>query len=131
VLVGGHGGATGMSKRALLVVDMQQGLFAGPRHDAEGLLTRLNQLATRLRANGTPIIFIQHCGPEGNDLHPSQPGHAIHQALTVEVADTIITKASCDAFLGNRPLERPCRVAGQRAEHHWVRNRFLCRYHRP
>ncbi len=95
-----HEGAMGMSKQALLVVDMQQGLFAGPRHDAEGLLARLNELAARLRAKGTPIVFIQHCGPEGDALHPSQPGHAIHQALAVEASDTIITKASCDAFLG-------------------------------
>ncbi|EIZ79615.1 isochorismatase hydrolase [Novosphingobium sp. Rr 2-17] len=89
-----------MSKQALLVVDMQQGLFAGPRHDADGLLARLNALAARLRAKGMPVIFIQHCGPEGDDLHPSQPGHAIHQALAVKASDRIITKASCDAFLG-------------------------------
>lgn len=88
-----------MNKQALLVVDMQQGLFIGARHDADGLLTRLNELAARLRAKGTPIIFIQHCGPEGDDLHPSQPGHAIHEALAVNGSDTIITKASCDAFL--------------------------------
>jgi len=91
-----------MGKQALLVVDMQQGLLAGPRHDAAGLLARLNDLAARLRARGAPVIFIQHCGPDGDDLHPSQPGHAIHQALAVEASDTIITKACCDAFLGIR-----------------------------
>lgn len=89
-----------MGKQALLVVDMQQGLFASPRHDADGLLVRLNELAARLRARGMPVIFIQHCGPEGDDLHPSQPGHAIHQSLAVEASDKIISKASCDAFLG-------------------------------
>ncbi|WP_426265488.1 cysteine hydrolase family protein [Sphingomonas sp. PWP1-2] len=88
-----------MSKRALLVVDMQQGLFTDPRHDAAGLLARLDDLAFRLRTKGTPIIFIQHCGPDGDDLHPSQPGHALHQSLAVEASDTIITKACCDAFL--------------------------------
>jgi nicotinamidase-related amidase len=63
------------------------------------LFVRLNELAARLRAKGTPIIFIQHCGPQGDDLHPSQPGHAIHEVLTVAPSDNIITKASCDAFL--------------------------------
>ncbi|GHH26024.1 isochorismatase [Sphingomonas glacialis] len=91
--------AIDMSKQALLVVDRQQGPFTGPRHDAAGLLARPNDLAVRLRAKGTPIIFIQHCGPEGDDLHPSKPGHALHEDLAVEALDTMITKASCDAFL--------------------------------
>ena len=62
-------------------------------------LSRLDSLAVRLRAKGIPIIFIKHCGPEGTALHPSQSGHAIHGSLTVDPADTMITKASCDAFL--------------------------------
>jgi nicotinamidase-related amidase len=88
-----------VGRQALLIVDMQEGLFAGPRHDADGLLSRLDALAKRLRRKGVPVIFIQHCGPEGDALHPSQPGHAIHHSLTVEVTDTTIAKASCDAFL--------------------------------
>lgn len=88
-----------MSKQALIIVDMQEGLFVAPRYDADGLLSRLNGLAARLRAKGVPIIFIKHCGPEGDALHPTQPGHAIHRSLVVEAADMTITKVSCDAFL--------------------------------
>jgi nicotinamidase-related amidase len=88
-----------MSKQALLIVDMQQGLFSTPRHDADSLVPRINNLAGRLRAKQLPIIFIQHCGPAGDQLHPSQPGHALHRGLSVEPGDTIIKKASCDAFL--------------------------------
>ncbi len=99
-----------MSNQALIIVDMQEGLFAGPRHDAEGLLSRLDALAARLRAKGIPIIFIKHCGPEGTALHPSQPGHAIHQSLTVEPNDTTITKASCDAFLDTALAETLTRL---------------------
>ena len=91
-----------MSKQALLVVDMQQGLFFTPRHDADGLVSRINDLTARLRANGSPIVFIQHCGPAGDDLHPSQPGFALHGDLSVEPDDAIITKASCDAFLNTK-----------------------------
>lgn len=94
-----NAGAITLSKRALIIVDMQEGLFSGPRHDAEGLLSRLDALAVRLRANGVPIIFIKHSGPKGTALHTSQPGHAIHGSLTVDPADMTITKTSCDAFL--------------------------------
>lgn len=89
-----------MGKQVLLVVDMQQGLFSTPRHDTDGLVARINGLSARMRAKHLPVIFIQHCGPDGDDLHPSQPGYALHSGLTVDAQDTIIAKASCDAFLG-------------------------------
>lgn len=88
-----------MPRQALLVVDMQQGLFSTPRHDADGLVARIDALAARLRARQVPVIFIQHVGAEGEALHPSQPGHALHPDLTVAPEDRIVTKQSCDAFL--------------------------------
>jgi len=88
-----------VTKQALIVVDMQQGLFSTPRHDTDGLVMRINELAARFRAGQSPVIFIQHSGPEGDHLHPSQPGFAIHSDLAVEPQDTVITKAFCDAFL--------------------------------
>ena len=88
-----------MTRQALIIVDMQQGLFATPRHGGDDLVRRINALAARFRGKGVPVIFIQHCGAEGEPLHPSQPGFAIHQDLAVEPEDRMITKASCDAFL--------------------------------
>src|SRR3546814_6109886 len=64
-----------MRKLALLVIDMQQGLFSSPPHDADGLVSRINSLAARMRAKRVPVIFIQHCGPEGDDLHPRSEEH--------------------------------------------------------
>lgn len=93
-----------MHKRALLIVDVQAGLFSTPPHDAEALIARLNRLAMRMRTIGAPVIFIQHCGPEGDPLHPSQAGHAVHPDLAVEANDICIAKDSCDAFL-NTTLE--------------------------
>ncbi len=86
---------------------MQRGLFsqATPRHDADGLVYRLNALTAKLRADGHPIIFLQHCGPAGDDLHPSQPGHAFHPDLDVSPDDIILEKSSCDAFLGTQLAE--------------------------
>jgi nicotinamidase-related amidase len=88
-----------MNKQALLIVDVQAGLFSTPRFDAENLIVRLNGIAGRLRERGAPVIFVQHSGPEGDPLHPSQPGHALHQDLVIEDGDVRIAKESCDAFL--------------------------------
>jgi nicotinamidase-related amidase len=88
-----------MNRQALLIVDVQAGLFATPRFDAENLIMRLNGVAGRLRRQGALVIFVQHCGPEGDPLHPSQPGHALHEDLVVEEDDVRVAKASCDAFL--------------------------------
>jgi nicotinamidase-related amidase len=91
-----------MAKQALLIVDLQAGLFSTPRFDAVNLIRRLNEMADRFRKRGAPVILVQQCGPEGDPLHPSQPGHALHEDLVVEQSDVRIAKESCDAFLNTR-----------------------------
>ncbi len=88
-----------MGKRCLLIVDVQEGLFATPRYDGNQIVRRLNELADRFRASGDPVVFVQHCGPEGDPLHPSQAGHALYSALDPRPEDVRIPKKSCDAFL--------------------------------
>jgi nicotinamidase-related amidase len=88
-----------MRKQALLIVDMQEALFSTPPYDADGLISRINDLSARMRTKQFPVIFVQHCGPEGNALHPSQPGHALHSELVVKPGDKMISKMSCDCFL--------------------------------
>jgi nicotinamidase-related amidase len=91
-------------KQALIVVDMQRGSFteAKPRHDADGLVARLNKLARRVRETGGLIIFVQHEGPPGDAHHPSLPGFDLLPNLHLEPADIRVSKRSCDAFLGTR-----------------------------
>ena len=86
---------------ALLIIDMQQGSFgaASPRHDAAGLVRRLNRLADTVRAAGGAVVFIQHDGPPGDAHHPDAPGWHLLPDLEVRPDDTIIRKQSCDAFL--------------------------------
>ena len=61
---------------ALIVIDMQQGSFGpvSPRHDAAGLVGRLNLLASAIRAANGSVVFIQHDGPPGDPHHPDAPG---------------------------------------------------------
>lgn len=89
-------------RRALIIVDMQAGDFtqATPRHDAEGLIGRLNALSASVRGSGGVVVFVQHEGPPGSAQHPSQPGFELLADLTVEPADLRVRKTSCDAFLG-------------------------------
>ena len=42
---------------ALIVIAMQQGLFATPKHDAAGTVARINKLAERMRAVGGIVIW--------------------------------------------------------------------------
>ena len=81
---------------------MQRGSFAAssPRHDAEGLVVRLNTLASRVRAGGGLVVFVQHEGPPGDPHHPDEPGFEVLPELHVAEGDLRIRKQSCDAFLG-------------------------------
>jgi len=91
-----------MSASALIIIDMQVGSFtaATPRHDADGLVARLNTLAGRVRRNLGIVIFVRHDGPAGDPHYPGLPGWHILPALEILPADTIMAKTACDSFLG-------------------------------
>jgi nicotinamidase-related amidase len=87
---------------ALIIIDMQVGSFGkdARRHDADGLVARLNALARRVRAGGGTVIFVQHDGPVGDPHHPDQPGWALLPALEKKPVDAVVRKTACDSFLG-------------------------------
>ncbi len=88
---------------ALVVIDMQAGSF-GPdepaRHDAEGLVARLNAVAKWVRARGGLVIWVQHNGPPGDRLEPGSDGWRILATLDQRPGDKTIGKTACDSFLG-------------------------------
>lgn len=65
-------------KTALLVIDVQQGLFgkSTPIYQAETLLKNINTLVERAHQADVPVVYVQHADktlPEGSDvwqLHP-------------------------------------------------------------
>jgi len=89
-------------RTALIVVDMQQGSFTSrsPRHDAEGLVWRINGLAERVRASGGIVLYVQQDGPPGDPHHPSEAGWRLLPTLQTKTGDLFVRKTSCDAFLG-------------------------------
>src|SRR5262249_26997612 len=68
---GGVGGTMAASdKTALLLIDIQQGMF-GPEeicHEPERLLANAGSLLSRARAAGVPVFHVQHCEEEGAPL---------------------------------------------------------------
>lgn len=83
-----------------LVIDMQVGLFEGdtPRHDAEGVVKRINEVARAVRARGGNVIFIQHNGQPGGDIEQGTKGWQLLPQLERDDHDIIITKTACDSF---------------------------------
>ena len=93
----------GVSDRtALLIIDMQVGLFTQetPRHDAEGVVSRINAVARALRQSGGTVIFIQQDGPKGDTFEPGTPGSELLSSLEREPGDPVVHKSACDSFYG-------------------------------
>lgn len=84
---------------ALLIIDVQQGLFApSPRpDDADRIVTRINQLSAAARLAGAQVIFVQH---EDSTLVPDTPAWALADGLHIDPRDRHIRKAASDAFQG-------------------------------
>lgn len=84
--------------RALLVVDMQVGLFEGnsPRYDADGVIQRINKIAKVVRATGGVVIFIQH--EDNGGLKRGTEGWEILPILERADTDLLLHKQACDSF---------------------------------
>src|SRR5260221_14164424 len=85
---------------ALVVIDMQVGLLDGaPKLDLDGVVGRINGLATMARKRGE-VVWVQHCGPEGTDFAPGQLGWNLLPELQRGDGDIVLPKTLNDAFAG-------------------------------
>ncbi len=80
------------NKRVVMVVDMQQGVFATPRLQREACVARINQL-TRAADR---VIFIQHI--EEGGLEEGSDGFALLPDLYQPEGALYSRKTACDAF---------------------------------
>ena len=87
-------------KKALLIIDMQKGSFTSktPRHDTDGVVKRINELASMLRESGDPVIFVQHDGSIENAFIPGTIDWELLDELEVKSTDLVICKTANDAF---------------------------------
>ncbi len=93
----------GAGRSALLIVDMQCGMFNGPQQPYEGerVLANINALIRQARQAGAPVFAARHTGPQGS---PIAPGSALTQllpGLMVDAAqDTVFNKTRPNCFFG-------------------------------
>ena len=93
-------------KSALLVIDVQLGIFDDPRlkrkQESEKALdetvARIAGLIARARDASTPVIFIQHDGGKGDRLEAGTPGWQLRPELGPRLDEPVIQKRACDAF---------------------------------
>ena len=94
---------------ALIVIDVQRGLFEPAPADADAVIERINALSAKARQAGAPVIFVQH--ERAGDLMPDSEAWALHPALALEPGDHRIRKA-------HTTHDKPHADAARIREHH-------------
>jgi nicotinamidase-related amidase len=82
---------------ALLVIDVQNGLFAMcvPVYQADNLIKNLNALIRLAHEKDVPVFFVQHAN---QFLVKGEESWRIHPRLEVGKSDRVIQKAAASAF---------------------------------
>lgn len=90
-------------KAALLIIDVQIGLVAlMPRELRDCVLAKIALLLNQARTASTPVLFIQHDGPEGHPLEANTPAWEIDAGILPQEGETVIRKQASDAFFETR-----------------------------
>lgn len=85
---------------ALLIIDMQKGSFTSstPRFDTEGVVARINRLASFFRKKEYPVIVIQHDGTGTGEFEKNSWEWENLDALEIDKRDLRIDKYANDVF---------------------------------
>ncbi len=92
-------------RSALLIIDMQLGLFRGAEapHDGTRILANINTLVGRARLAGAPIYAARHTGPKGSPIEAGSPLWQLHPELAVDSAvDRVFDKPRPSCFAGTQ-----------------------------
>jgi nicotinamidase-related amidase len=90
-----------MGNAALLIIDMQEGLFLdreNPIYEEKRLLETIGDLIGRAHSAGVPVFFIQQWGEKGHILEAGTPAWQIHHEIRPSDGDIIIRKHTPDSF---------------------------------
>ncbi|MFJ2465608.1 cysteine hydrolase family protein [Pseudomonas sp. NPDC087615] len=88
---------------ALLIIDMQVGLFQGPEnpHDGERVLANIQHLIKKARQQNVPIFAVRHTGPQGSPIAAGSPFWQLLPALELDAEiDILFDKSRPNAFHG-------------------------------
>ncbi|MFI1771328.1 isochorismatase family protein [Thalassobellus citreus] len=91
-------------RKALLVIDMQKGSFTSktPRFDTDGVVSRINELASIFRRHNYPVIYIQHDGSGTGEFEKNSLEWENLDALIIEQNDVLIDKYANDSFYNSK-----------------------------
>jgi nicotinamidase-related amidase len=100
-------------KTALLLIDIQQGMF-GPDevcHEPERLLANAAALLGCARAAGVPVFHVQHCEEQGAPLAHESAGWQIRPEVAPRAGEPVTEKWACSSF-HKTGLDERLRAAG-------------------
>ncbi len=83
---------------ALIVIDVQAGLFTPPPAQADTVLTAIHRLIASARENSVPVIFVQH-ETAHDELPYGSPAWVLVETLQALPTDTVVRKTTPNAFL--------------------------------
>jgi nicotinamidase-related amidase len=89
-------------KSALLIIDVQYGMFKNPVavYKADELIANILDLVDRAHQAGAPVVYIQHCG-EKSLIKGSQEWQ-LHPGLHPDPEDHTVLKEHGNAFEGTK-----------------------------
>ncbi|RON85244.1 cysteine hydrolase family protein [Pseudomonas fluorescens] len=94
---------------ALLIIDMQVGLFQGPEqpHNGEQILANIQHLIALARQQRVPIFAVRHTGPQGSPIAAGSPFWQLLPALGLDAQiDSLFDKSRPNAFHGTELAQR-------------------------
>ncbi|WP_236195974.1 cysteine hydrolase family protein [Pseudomonas glycinae] len=86
---------------ALLIIDMQVGLFQGQEkpHDGERILANIQHLIAQARQRQVPILAVRHNGPQGSPIAAGSAFWQLLPELELDAANaTLLEKSRPNAF---------------------------------
>ena len=90
--------------QTLLIIDMQTAwLEENPRHDAQAVIQRINQVAQYFRQTNQPIIFVRH---DDDVVKKGSQEWQVTPAITAMSTDLFVDKTACDSFSGTDLAQR-------------------------
>lgn len=93
---------------ALLILDLQVGLFHGPDKPwrGEALLDAVNTLLGNAHAAGAPVYLARHVGPAGSPLAADSALTQLIPELQLNGSEQVFEKQRPSAFVGTGLLEK-------------------------
>ena len=120
-------------KQGLIIVDVQNDYFAGgslPLVGMDAAAANVQQLLTHFRSKQAPIFHIQHLSvrPGATFFIPGTPGCEIHESVTPQAGEPVVTKHFPSAFRDTRFTARGRYRAADNLRGH---DPYVYRYHDP